>query len=293
METGLLLSISMLACLVNGTVYKIFISKWNGHNALRYLYTLVTGVVSTIILLLWGGIRTTSFFTIGLGVVFGIITALQSIFLLSALRIGPYAYTTVITFLSTLIPALSGYLFWNEEIGISQIFGMFLLVVCLILSVSRSADEKSANARWIISCGLAFLCTGLIGVMQKIHQTSPHQDELNAFLIIAFLCSGIFSALSLSIVCKREGKLPFAKKDWILSVALLALAGVCIAVNNKLNLYLSGVIDSAVFFPLVNGGHLVLTTLVAVIFFHEKQTKKQWFGLITGIIAVVFLCNLF
>jgi len=51
--------------------------------------------------------------------------------------------------------------------------------------------------------------------------------------------------------------------------------------------------DSAVFFPIVNGGGLVLTTFAAVLLFKEKLSKKQWIGVVLGIASVVFLCNPF
>ena len=76
-------------------------------------------------------------------------------------------------------------------------------------------------------------------------------------------------------------------------LGIMVAGGVCVAVNNKLNLYLSGVMDSAVFFPIVNGGGLVLATLAAVLLFREKLSKKQWIGVAFGIASVVFLCNPF
>ena len=54
-----------------------------------------------------------------------------------------------------------------------------------------------------------------------------------------------------------------------------------------------GGMDSAVFFPIVNGGGLVLSTLAAVLIFKEKLNKKQWIGITLGICSVVFLCNPF
>ena len=69
--------------------------------------------------------------------------------------------------------------------------------------------------------------------------------------------------------------------------------GVCVALNNKYNLYLSGVMDSAVFFPIVNGGGLLLATLAAVLLFRERLSKKQWIGVFFGIASVVFLCDPF
>ena len=60
-----------------------------------------------------------------------------------------------------------------------------------------------------------------------------------------------------------------------------------------MNLYLSGVMDSAVFFPIVNGGGFVLATIAAVLLFKEKLSTKQWIGVVLGIASVVFLCNPF
>ena len=40
-------------------------------------------------------------------------------------------------------------------------------------------------------------------------------------------------------------------------------------------------------------GGLVLATVTAVIAFKERLTKKQWLGVVIGIISVVFLCNPF
>ena len=76
----------------------------------------------------------------------------------------------------------------------------------------------------------------------------------------------------------------------ILLIFLMLISGVCVAVNNKLNLYLSGVIDSVIFFPVVNGGGLVLTTLASLLIFKERLRAKQWIGILFGIASVLCLC---
>jgi multidrug transporter EmrE-like cation transporter len=70
----------------------------------------------------------------------------------------------------------------------------------------------------------------------------------------------------------------------------MVASGICVAANHKFNLALSGEIPSAVFFPIVNGGNLVLTTLSALIIFKEKLTKRQWIGVTLGILSVLALC---
>ena len=136
--------------------------------------------------------------------------------------------------------------------------------------------------------------------MQKVHQSSSHKGELNGFLVIAFCVSAVFSLIFAFLFKMREdkkeseGKKTAAdKKRILMMLALMLIGGVCVACNNKFNLYLSGVMDSAVFFPIVNGGGLVLTTLAAVLLFKERLTKKQWIGICIGILSVVFLCDPF
>ena len=133
--------------------------------------------------------------------------------------------------------------------------------------------------------------------MQKIHQSSEYKTELNSFLTIAFVVAALACFFAAAIVKKKDDTdntpAKANKKEAILMLLLMVISGVCVAANNKFNLYLSGVMDSAVFFPIVNGGGLVLTTLAAVLLFRERLSKRQWVGVFLGIISVVFLCNPF
>lgn len=66
------------------------------------------------------------------------------------------------------------------------------------------------------------------------------------------------------------------------------ITGVVIGAVNIINLYISGAINSVIFFPVVNGGVIVLSGLAAIIFFREKLSVKQTIGLILGIAAICF-----
>ena len=171
------------------------------------------------------------------------------------------------------------------------------MMACFVLSVDTSGEKKKANTKWLVYCAIAFLCTGAIGVMQKVHQTSEHKMELDAFLVIAFVFSFVYSGVNWFILSRNkkntENKSGKPSVLTLMPIIIMVISGVCVAANNNLNLYLSGVIDSAVFFPIVNGGHLVLTTVTAVIFFKEKLSVKQWIGIFLGIASVILLCNPF
>ena len=263
-----------------------------------FIFNAVGCLFAAVILLCWGGFGPSSVFTIVLGVVFGVVTALQGITNIAALQVGPMSYTTVIISFSTLISALSGVMFFDEILGWAQIVGIVLMLASFVLAAKSDSSEKKANLKWLFLCLISFVATGGVGVMQKVHQSSEYREELNAFLIVAFVSSAILCTI-FALLLKRNDRRSAAdknnanKKLFGCLLGIMIVNGACVAVNNKFNLYLSGVMDSAVFFPIVNGGTLVLTTLAAVLLFKEKLSKKQWIGVVFGIVSVVFLCNPF
>lgn len=299
MDTVFTLILSLAAALNGSIAKKYYTDKAPAGLSGVFVFNAVSSLIAAVILLCWGGFGTLSVFTIVLGVAFGAVTALQGITNISALQVGPMSYTSVIISFSTLISALSGVTFFGEKLGWAQIVGIVLMLASFVLATKSDGDEKKANLKWLFLCVIAFVATGGIGVMQKVHQSSSYKDELSAFLIVAFISSAVICAIFATLIKRREKKYVDekekgkSKKQGWLMLAIMIVSGVCVAVNNKFNLYLSGVMDSAVFFPIVNGGGLVLATLSAVILFKEKLSTKQWIGVVLGIASVVFLCNPF
>ena len=297
----LTLSASLLALLGGGIVRKYFMSK-DASNAATYLFNAAGSVISAAVIFAWGGITSVSLFTLLLGIAFGLVTAVQAITHLKALEIGPMSYTQVIISFSTLISAMSGAIFWNETIEWAHWVGIALMLVSFVLAVERKNDEKGVSLRWLAVSLISFLFNGGIGLMQKLHQSSDFKGELNEFLVLAFCVSFIFS-LALwffarrkpSAECRVTDSAANGKKKTALFVFLVLslLNGSTVAVNHKLNLYLSGVMPAAVFFPIINGGGLMITTLAAVIIFKERLSFKQWIGVLVGTTSVIFLCNPF
>ena len=58
---------------------------------------------------------------------------------------------------------------------------------------------------------------------------------------------------------------------------------------NKLNLYLTGVIDGVIFFPFLNGGAIGFTALFSFVIFKEKLNLRQWIGIFFCIISIILV----
>lgn len=293
-----LFAITMTANLASQLTKNSFVKRYSSVVD-KYIFIACGGAVSVAVIFLFGGIKSLSVFTLLTAVGFGLLTLIQSYFTLKAYDSGSFAYTSVIISLSTIIPAFSGVMFWNEKLFPAQIVGMALLVVCFVFCVGKDKEKKALSLKWLAYVILAFLSTGFIGVMQKIHQTSAYADELNGFLVVSFAISSV-SAVICAVAARRKNfeseksnELEKSKKNIYLYIALIVLSGIGVALNNVINLYLSGKVESAIFFPVVNGGGLILVTLCALVVYREKLTLKQWSGIVIGIISVILLSNPF
>lgn len=296
MNNTIMLISSMAANLFGSLLKKRINDKYEKNMFSYQIYNAVVSFSSAVSLLILADNLSVSVYTVILAVAFGTITLAQQVFNLYALENGPLSYTTVIISLSTLIPTVSGALFWNEKISLVQYIGIAFLIICFILSVNFRNKEKSAGLKWLLFSVFAFISTGLIGIMQKLHQTSTYKDELDSFLIISFAFSFLISSvLAFVFRNKRDDENGTSSSSVIgfIPISLMLLSGVFAALNNKFNLFLSGVLDAAVFFPIVNGGGLILASVSAVVLFREKLTKLQIFGIITGIISVILICDPF
>ena len=231
-----------------------------------------------------------SWYTLLLGLVFGVVTALAALFSMRALERGPASYTTLIVTSSMMIPALSGWMFFNEPLGWVKLAGMVLMLLSVLLSVGKDGGERRASLKWLIMCLLAMLFTGLVGVLQKVHQSSAHSGELMYFLVVAFAVSAVYSAVALP-VCRAKHEQCSITLSPRKAICWMALAsGVTIAFANVINLYLSGVMESIVFFPTVNGANLLLMLLVSVLFLKERLSARKWLGFAVGCGAIALLC---
>ena len=289
-STYLLLFFSALVCTLNSTVMKIF-SNRKPSRAFNAVAVATFSLVSGITLFVWGGFGQISSFSLLLGIAFGTLIFLNGFFSFLAFSSGPWSYTFLIICLSMLMPTFSGAVFWQEHITLQQYIGTALVVLCFILSVEKGKDEKKANLKWIIFTLIAFLTSGSVGIMQKIHQSSVYADELNGFLIVSFAAGAVLSGIcAIIFTCTRgfeDHKL--TSKELTSAFAMFIIIGITTATMHKLTLYLSGIMDAAVFFPVVNGVPLILTSLIAFTVFKEKLSKKQWIGLIIGAVAVLLL----
>ena len=290
------LAMNLAAC---AFVRNDFCKKRVQTDADLYLFNAVSAAASLACFVCLGAVRHTlapvSSYTLALGVLFGVATAFCAILAMKALERGPLSYTNVIVFCSMVIPALSGLVLYREPVSPAQYAGVALMVLSFVFAVDNKNGGKGASVGWLVLCLGAFLCNGAVGVMQKVHQNSPHGEESAPFLITAFAVYALIS-LGFYLWYAKGRKQPVTVtgrgKNGVFAL-YAAVSGVGAAVCNAVNLYLAGAMPAIFFYPVFNGAAMLLTSVVGLAFFKEKLTPRQWIGLAAGSAAILLLCGVF
>ena len=287
---------SILACAVARNNFSKLCVQNNGD---LYLFNTIAAFLSLVTLFVISAVKgelyAPSFYTVWMGALYGVSTAMLALLNMKALQMGPLSYTNTIIFCALVIPALSGMVLYGESVTAAQFVGIALMLLSFVFSVDKKNDTRRMNLRWLFVCLSAFIFNGAVGVMQKIHQNSPQKAELGMFLLVAFVVYTVMSGVLTLVHIRRFQEKPTAWQPQVRGKTILyvLLTGVGIGVCNQINTYLAGTMPSIIFFPLVNGVAILFTLLIGLVIWKEKFTKKQWIGLIAGAVSIVLLCGVF
>ncbi|MBQ8898121.1 MAG: EamA family transporter [Clostridia bacterium] len=290
---GVLLAISFVTCTVTNITKNWYSRKISTSTRGTWFFVLVQCLATAVLIFaINGGMGEFSWYSLFMGLIFGVVGTLQLITFMYAIAIGPFSYSSVISSMATLIPTLAGAIFWNEKISIFQWIGIVLMVVCIVFSTDKpkTRDDRKVGTKWLLIILTSTVLGGFIGILQKMHQTSVYKDQTSLFLVSSFLISAAIAGVMM-VICrnKRQGDnvTPAAKTAWKWLIPLIS--GLSFAFPHIINLYLSGVLEAAIMFPVVNLGPLVLTTVAAAVIFKEKLSVRQWIGICIGIVSTLFV----
>lgn len=285
----ILLSISMETC------KNIFLNSFSKdgpkNDADIYKFNTSLYIGSALILLPMIGTFRVSSFSLLMAVAFAAVTSLCQIFYLKALKHGSMAYSTFLMGSGLIIPTICGILFWGETPKITQYiaFPTLLLAMGLVLAPKKGEEEKfKITGKWLFSALMTLVFTGLIGVIQAVHQESEFKGEIMPFLVYTFIFTTLGNYIVYLITNKTQEKSTYKIKSKVTVFAVIS--GLFMGVVNWLNLYLAGCgLSKIIVFPALNGGLIFMSLLAAVIFFKEKPSPRQWVGMIAGITALCLL----
>ena len=292
----LLIVLSVIASALIGILRGKYAKSYPMSGVYLWRFNFYQNIFCFLLIYLFSGTKFSfSVFSVLLGAALAVANILSLEGVLQAQACGSFAYTSVIVALSAIIPSMSGPVLFGEKVTVSQFAGIGLMIICIILSPGNDGGERRAvNLKWLLFCTVAFVFSGAVGVVQKIHQNNAaHKAEMPALLLTCFFVSFALSGIRLITERGRMKKSGESLNKLTLAVLLFpAVSGLCFAFPHTINLFLSGRLASVVFFPTINLCPMLLTMLYAVFGFKERLTAKQWAGIAVGILSTVFVSGI-
>lgn len=222
-----------------------------------------------------------------LGILFGGVTAMSGVFKLMAFATGEMSFTVVLVSASMIIPALAGAIFWHEPLSVFKVVGAVIIIVSSCFSTKKSGRKRERG--WFAYCFSAFFFMGLVGILQKVQRSTGCADSPKLFLLTAFLTA---LAICLPFTFNSNRSIKNLATDLTCGkIICLLVAGGTLAFANLINLYLVGVLPSALLFPAQNGGSTLLSVLIAAAIFKERPDGRQKIALISSLcgLAILFI----
>lgn len=283
----ILLAVSIILAVLKSSVYNTYAKNEkpdiNGvfkFNAFSYG---VAAVIALVVFLI--GTISLSFTTVLCALFYAMIVfGLQSLSIV-AMRTGAMSLTSLMVLYGMIIPSLAGPIFWKEPFGLLSGVGIVAMVVSLWLLRDKPNEKNKFSKKWVITVAICFVLSGLAGVMEKIHQTTPYREQRTGFILCACLCMFMFSIVGSFVVKSGEKKSFNLKRLSLLGSA----SGVIVGLYSSINLTLAGALNSMIYYPVANGGALLLTVLVSVFVFKEKLSTSKLIGFIIGLLSIVAL----
>ena len=216
-----------------------------------------------------------------ISVLSGVTTSAFVIFWLISVKNGSYMMLDVFLMLGVGMTVGCGFLFLKETPRWNQIVGFVLLVIAAWIMTSYNTSLKgkptAKGILTLLACGAA---NGLTDFSQKLFTHRIPKGSIAEFSLYTYL----FAAATLLIVW-----LFFAQKDRRAGIKseplpkvvilLVGLMSVFLFLNSYLKTKAATYLDSALLYPLNQGAALILSMVMAAVFFKEKITPKCLLGI--------------
>ncbi len=221
----------------------------------------------------------------------GIMYFINFFFVIWCIRVVGASSTTVVGVLSMLIPIIYAAIVWSSQPHWIQAVGIALAFVSLLLiglkpdrqkTAKTNEDESKGKVSWkapLILGGFFLLC-GLSRIAQESFKYESVESQKPTFLLAAFVASGVPSIVLL--LWRRRKIQP-------MEATIGIIMGVANGSQTWFTLKSLDAMAGYIFFPVSSAGGIIFTMFVAVLWLHEKISRRALIGIAIAVVALVMM----
>ena len=295
MNDYLMLILADLFLAANFAISRIYQAKAGTSLHAGFLFSLLTGGCTALIFWIYNGFRfEISLFSVAMAV---LLALLGTSYTLLGFRImkrqGISLYTLFLMTGGMTVPYLFGLFFLNEDFSILRTVGLLIIIASVFFSVSGK-DKPDRTS--ILLCVIVFFLNGGVSVVSKLHsiQTTLAVEPQEFVVLSSLVCTAV--NLILLFTLKDSPEKRAERKQIRLSPLVLLLlplgSAVVGGISSVLQLKGAQTIDASLLYPFITGGSIVFSSLVGILLFREKPTRRMCISIALAFIGTLFFLNL-
>ncbi|MDR1733290.1 MAG: EamA family transporter [Oscillospiraceae bacterium] len=270
-------------------------------------FPMVSGLVTAPFFVLVGlllnrALPSVSAFSIGMAAAFAALNAI-SLFtgILTLKRGGVTGYTVFMMLGGMILPYIYGLVFLEEQPSIVRIIGLAAVTAALLFFAmdGGKGEQKKTLKGYYPLCMAVFMLNGTSCVLSKIHAIHPQAIPASDYILWMNLFQAGIAGTALLVYLRRHGKaktpaaLPQcppaadgAKRTWK-GYLVIAIYAVDSGIGYLLQLIPAQTVPASALYPFVTGGSILISTLMAAVWFKEKIGKWGIAGIAVAFIGTV------
>ncbi len=210
------------------------------------------------------------------------------VMILSTQKVG-IGLSTALNKMAVVIPVSIGIFFLGQDQNIvAKIIGVLLAILSFFFILYKK--ERSRSRAALILPISVFLLSGMIDTsMELTHRFAlKNKGDDGVFLVTVFIFSVLLSIIAVFYEKRRNPQLELFP---IRVFGYGAMLGLFNYLASKMILINVAKMGGSIVFPIHNTSIVMLTALTGAIFFREKFSNKQWFGIILAVLSVLIVAS--
>jgi len=262
--------------------------------AIGALFFIILGIC------MYGKLPAFSLFSLCLSFILAVISTLSCLIGILVMKYGKIsAYSIFMMLGGMILPYFYGVLFLNEKISLAQGIGMIILICALPCTVVKLPDEKKGSSKfYYILCILIFFLNGIVSIISKTHSINISAVPAENFIFYSNLWQTALTGIAYFIFASRLEQpqkadyenIQKSRADNNLAFLTLTAYSVISGIGFLFQLISAKTTPAVILYPFITSGSIVLSILLARVFFREKLRMFTIIGISLAIIGTL-LCS--
>ena len=222
-----------------------------------------------------------------LSVISGITTSVFVILWIFSVQKGAYMMVDVFLMLGCIIPIVSSTILFDEKIEVKHIVGIVILVVSAFIMCSYNNSIKSKmTLTSLVILVLCAMANGGTSLTQKMFATRYPDASVAVFNFYTYLFSGLVLVVCYVIYSWKEQEKQKVEKSIFGYIVIMAI---CLFAHSYFMTFAAKHLAAVILYPFNQGMAMVLSALMAAMFFKEKISSKCILGMVLAFLGLLVI----